>query len=135
MGTWSESISRTGDPDRQGRPLGLFLAWDSNPGGLGQTGNSPIGFFPSMVLVGSAKRSESIHPYLGRVTNQVEHSTHCAVTDPSNKTTEFTYNAVGRTTAKVVSPSCGQQVTKWASRPTCLPPVRSLPNWIVGPWK
>jgi len=70
---------------------------------------------------------------LGRVTKQVENFTNGTVTDTSNKTTEFTYNAVGRTTVKVVLPPCGQQVIKWASRPTCLPPVRDLPNRIVGP--
>jgi len=52
---------------------------------------------------------------LGRVTKQVENYTNGTVTDTSNKTTEFPYNAVGRTTVKVVLPSSGQQVTEWVS--------------------
>jgi len=43
----------------------------------------------------------------------VESSTNGRVTDMSNKTTEFTSNAVGRTTVKVVLPSRGQQMTEW----------------------
>jgi len=43
---------------------------------------------------------------LGRVTKQVENPTNGTVTDTSNKTTEFPYNAVGWTMFKVVLPSC-----------------------------
>ncbi len=43
----------------------------------------------------------------------MENYTNGTVTDTTNKTTEFTYNAVGRTSVKVNLPSSGQQTTEW----------------------
>jgi RHS repeat-associated protein len=50
---------------------------------------------------------------LGRVTKTIENYVDGVVSDTDDKTTEFTYNAVGRTTVKVNLPSSGQQVTEW----------------------
>ncbi len=50
---------------------------------------------------------------LGRVTKLVENYTNGTVTDTSNKTTDFAYNSVGRTSLTVALPSGGQQTTEW----------------------
>ncbi len=50
---------------------------------------------------------------LGRVTKTVEDYTNGTVTDTTNKTVEYTYNAIGITSLKVDLPSSGQQVTEW----------------------
>ncbi len=50
---------------------------------------------------------------LGRVTKTVEDYTNGTVTDTSNKTTDFAYNSVGRTSLTVELPSGGQQTTEW----------------------
>ena len=50
---------------------------------------------------------------LGDVTKSIENYVDGVVSDTDDKTTEFTYNAVGLTTVKLVLPSSGQQVTEW----------------------
>ena len=50
---------------------------------------------------------------LGRVTKLVENYTNGTVTDTSNKTTDFAYNSVGRTSLTVALPSGGQQTPEW----------------------
>ena len=50
---------------------------------------------------------------LVRVTKTIENYVDGTVSDTDDKTTESTYNAVGRTTVKVSLPSSGQQVTEW----------------------
>ncbi len=57
--------------------------------------------------------TKSTYDNIGRVTKTVEDYTNGTVTDTTNKTTEFTYNAVGRTSLKVNLPSSGQQTTEW----------------------
>ncbi len=57
--------------------------------------------------------TKTTYDNIGRVTKTVENYTNGTVTDTTNKTTEFTYNAVGRTSVKVNLPSSGQQTTEW----------------------
>ncbi len=57
--------------------------------------------------------TKTTYDNIGRVTKTVENYTNGTVTDTTNKTTEFTYNAVGRTSLKVNLPSSGQQTTEW----------------------
>jgi len=61
---------------------------------------------PSWQLYPNALVTRKTTNNLGRVTKQVTNYPNGTVTDTSNKTTEFTNNAVGRATVKVVLPPC-----------------------------
>ena len=57
--------------------------------------------------------TKTTYDSLGRATRIVENYTNGIVTDTANKTTDYTYNAIGMIRVKVNLPSNGQQTTEW----------------------